>query len=223
MSLTELAKTSDLPLSTAHRLLNELCAWGAVERDPEGRYQIGARLGQIGSLAPPDRTLRAIALPFMEDLHEVTHANVQLAVRDGRYALNVNHILGRRSVGTMTEVAGRMPLHATSVGKIILAFSEAELLNSVLHEGLKACTIHTITSRGRLIDAVAVARRNQLAFSRQEMSIGTSSVAAPIFAADRSLAAAIAVVVGSARDISRFVPSVRSAALGATRALAGGR
>jgi DNA-binding IclR family transcriptional regulator len=221
MSLTELAQASDLPVSTAHRLLGELCEWGAVQRNVDGRYQIGPRLGQIGSLAPQSRNLRAIALPFMEDLHEVTHENVELAVRDGKHALNVNHILGRRSVGTMTEVAGLMPLHATGVGKIILAFSEPELLDAVVRDGLRRCTVHTITSPGRLIDAVNSVRRTHLAFCREEMSLGTSSVAAPIFDANGLLMASIAIVVGSSRDITRYAPAVRAAALGVTRALSG--
>jgi DNA-binding IclR family transcriptional regulator len=220
MSLTELARTSDLPVSTAHRLLGELCDWGAVQRSAEGGYEIGPRLGQIGSLAPQSRNLRARALPFMEDLHEATRENVELAVRDGKHALNVNHILGRRSVGMMTEVAGLMPLHATGVGKIILAFSEPELLETVIRDGLRRCTVHTITSPGPLIHAVSTVRRTHLAVCKEEMSLGTSSVAAPIFDSDRMLAAAIA-IVGSSRDISRFAPAVRATALGVTRALSG--
>ena len=221
MTLSELARASALPLSTAHRLLGELCDWGAVERRSDGRFNVGPRLGQIGALAPQGRSLRAVALPFMQDLHEVTHENVQLAVRDGQRALNVNHILGRRHVGTMTEVAGRMPLHATAVGKVILAFSEPELLERVIAAGLPACTMHTITSPGMLIDAVNNVRRTQLAFCKEEMSLRTSSVAAPILGGDRKLAAAIAIVVGPGRDVRRLAPAVRAAALGVTRALTG--
>jgi DNA-binding IclR family transcriptional regulator len=221
MSLTELARASDLPLSTAHRLLSELCEWGAIERSSEGRYQVGPILGQIGALAPQGRNLRAIALPFMQDLHEATHENVQLAVRDGKHALNVNHILGRWPVGTMTEVAGRMPLHATGVGKIILAFSDPELLESVLRDGLPRQTKHTITSPGRLIEAINNVRQSHLAFAREEMSLGVSSVAAPIFDADRKLSASLAIVARSSRDTRRLAPVVRAAALGVTRTLRG--
>jgi DNA-binding IclR family transcriptional regulator len=223
MSLTELARASELPVSTAHRLLGELSEWGAVERDRDGRYQVGTRLGQIGSLAPQSRNIRAIALPFMQDLHEVTGENVQLAVRDGKHALNVNHILGRRHIGTMTEVAGRMPLHATAVGKIILAFCEPELLECVIRDGLRRCTMHTITSPGRLIEAVNNVRRTQLAFCKEEMSLGTSSVAAPIFDEQRNLSSAIAIVVGPSRDVRRLAPAVRATALGVTRALVRGQ
>jgi DNA-binding IclR family transcriptional regulator len=223
MSLTELARASDLPVPTAHRLLGELCEWGAVERMPDGRYQIGLRLWQIGSLAPQLRNLRAIALPFMEDLYEVTHENVQLAVRDGKRVLYLDHISGRRSVGTLTKVAGRLPLHTTGVGKVILAFSEPELLESVLQDGLRRCTRYTITSPERLNEAVNHVRQTHLGFSVEEMTLGASSVAAPIFAANRALSASLAIVVRSSTDLSRLAPAVRAAALGVTRTLTGMR
>ncbi len=223
MSLTELAHASDLPVPTAHRLLGELCDWGAVERMPDRRYQVGLRLWQIGSLAPQHRNLRAIALPFMEDLYEVTHENVQLAVRDGKSALYLDHISGRRSVGTITEVAGRLPLHATGVGKVILAFSEPELLESVLRDGLRRCTRYTITSPERLNEAVNHVRQTHLGFSVEEMTLGASSAAAPIFGADRALSASLAIVVHSSTDLRRLAPAVRAAALGVTRRLSGMR
>jgi DNA-binding IclR family transcriptional regulator len=223
MSLTELARTSNLPVPTAHRLLGELCGWGAVERIPDGRYQIGLRLWQLGSLAPQFRNLRAVALPFMEDLYEVTHENVQLAVRDDKRALYLDHILGRRSVGTVTKVGGRLPLHTTGVGKVILAFSEPELLESVLQDGLQRCTRYTITSPARLNEAVKHVRQTNLAYSMEEMTLGAASVAAPIFGPNRALLASLAIVVRSSTDLRRLAPAVGAAALGVTRTLTGMR
>jgi DNA-binding IclR family transcriptional regulator len=223
MSLTELARVSELPVPTAHRLLGELCAWGAVERFGDGRYQIGLRLWQIGSLAPEHRNLRAVGLPFLEDLYEVTHENVQLAVRDGKRALYLDHISGRRSVKIVTEVGGRLPLHATGVGKVILAFSEPELLQSVIGDGLERCTRYTITSPDRLTEAVKLVRATHIAFSMEEMTLGTTSVASPIFGPNRTIVASLAIVVRSSTDVRRLAPAVRAAALGVTRTLTGVR
>jgi DNA-binding IclR family transcriptional regulator len=75
------------------------------------------RLWEIGSLAPRTTSLRDITTPFMQDLYEATHENVQLAVLDGREALYLEKITGRRSVGAKTRRGGRLPLHATAVGK----------------------------------------------------------------------------------------------------------
>ena len=83
LTLTELAEAAGLPVSTAHRLIGELGAWDALERGPDGRYVVGRRLWQVGTLAPVARELRQARCPAMQDLYEATHENVQLAVREG--------------------------------------------------------------------------------------------------------------------------------------------
>ena len=93
----------------------------------DGSYAIGRRLWEVGSLAPARGGLRELALPFMEDLYEATHANVQLAVREGLEALFVEKISGRESVEILTRVGGRLPLHATGVGKVLLAYAPPEV------------------------------------------------------------------------------------------------
>jgi DNA-binding IclR family transcriptional regulator len=78
--LSELARRTGLPLSTAHRLVGELVRWGRLERGEDGRYRVGLRLVEIAALCPRGIGLRDVALPFIEDLYEATHQNVQLAV-----------------------------------------------------------------------------------------------------------------------------------------------
>ncbi len=219
LTLTRLAGLSDQPVGTVHRLAAELTAWGALERLPDGRLQIGLRLWHVGALAPGHRDLRSVALPFMEDLYEATHENVQLAVRDGREALALDKISGRHSVPTLTEVAGPLPLHATGVGKIILAFSEPELLADVVADGLPRLTRNTITLPGVLAEALRQVRASKVAFSLEEMSLGASSVAAPIFGADGKLTAALAVVVRSSTGLESLTAAVRTAALCMSRQL----
>lgn len=123
LTLTEIAQRADLPLSTARRLITELTEWGGLERLSSGGYRIGVRLWQVGSLAPQARNLREAALPHMHDLFEATRENVQLAVLDGLEALCLEKITGTKSVPTVTHVGGRLPLHTTGVGKVLLAFS----------------------------------------------------------------------------------------------------
>jgi hypothetical protein len=81
-SLSEISRRARVPLTTAHRLVGELSAWGALERDARGHSRIGLRLWEVASLAPRTIGLREAALPLMEDLYEATHENVQLAVLD---------------------------------------------------------------------------------------------------------------------------------------------
>lgn len=219
LSLTELATKSKLPVSTAHRLLGELCEWGALERNVDGRYQVGGRLWQIGSLAPRYRTLRATALPYMQDLYEITHESVALAVRDNKRALYLDNISGRRSTSPQRPVGHRSPLHATAVGKVILAFSEPELLSALLKHRLHRCTRYTITTRAKLIEEVDRTRETQVGYSLEEMVLGRSSVAAPILGINGVLVAVLTIVARPSTDLSRLAPAVRAAATAVSRQL----
>ncbi|MCP3805085.1 IclR family transcriptional regulator [Allokutzneria sp. A3M-2-11 16] len=221
LTLTELAALSGLPPATTHRLAAELLDWGALERAADGRFQVGLRLWEIGALTPAHRELRSAAIPFMEDLYEATHENVQLAVRDGLEVLFVDKISGDSSVVTLTDVGGRAPLHATAVGKIILAFSEPELFAEVAGRELPRSTPHTITLPSVLAQALRAARRDQVAYSLEERSLGASSVAAPVRQADGTLVAALSVVARSSKNVRGLAFAVRTAALGLSRRLAG--
>jgi DNA-binding IclR family transcriptional regulator len=218
LSLNALARRSGLPLSTAYRLASELVECGALERESRGGYRIGLRLWEIGSLAPRALSLREIAFPFMQELHKATNENVHLAIRDGYEALYVVRISGRRSVQTKTRLAQRLPLHATGVGKVLLAHAPREVLQQVLDRGLTRYTPHTIVAPGQLRRALTDIRRTGLAFSREELTLGTVSVASPVFDADQAVVAALSIVVRTAGvDLQRLAPAVRMAAIGISR------
>ncbi len=114
MTLSQIARHAELPLSTAHRLLGELVAWGALERDEAGCYRIGLRLWELAALAPRSTGLRERALPFLEDLSQVTRENVQLAVREGTEVVYIERIAGSGAVPVLTRVGGRFALTATA-------------------------------------------------------------------------------------------------------------
>ena len=125
LTLSEVAGRSGTPLTTAHRLLAELAAWGALVRRPDGRYEIGRKLWDLGLLAPVQLELRQVASAFLLDVHTATRDTVHLAVREGLRALYVERISGRESVAVVSQVGSRLPLHATGVGKVLLAAAPA--------------------------------------------------------------------------------------------------
>jgi DNA-binding IclR family transcriptional regulator len=220
LSLNEVARLTDLPLSTAYRLVSELIDGGALERADSGGYCVGLRLWEIGSLAPASAALPRVAVPFMQDLYEATHENVQLAVREGHEALYVEKILGHRSITVKSRRGGRLPLHATGVGKVLLAYAPQQLVDEVLAAGLKRYTPHTIIAPGLLLDALAEVRRSGVAYAREEMTVGTLSVAAPLLDANGNAVAAMSIVVRSTgAGVERLAPAVRTAALCASRRL----
>jgi DNA-binding IclR family transcriptional regulator len=219
LTLTALARRAGLPLSTAHRLVGELAAWGALERDGRGRYRIGLRLWEVGSLAPRSLGLRESAMPFLTDLHEVTGENVQLAVLDGRDAVYVERLSGRGAVHVVTRVGSRLPLHATGVGLVLLAHTPAPFQERVLAGPLRRYTLRTVTDPERVRRTLADVRRTGVAVSDRQIELVSQSVAAPVRGRDGTVVAALSVVMPAAADARTYVPAVRAAALGVSRAL----
>ncbi|GHJ26683.1 hypothetical protein TPA0910_11160 [Streptomyces hygroscopicus subsp. sporocinereus] len=217
LTLTEVATRSGLPVSTARRLINELRAWGGLERLGDGRYHIGMRLWTVGALAPRQRGLREAALPYMHDLFQATQENIQLTVLEGTQALCIEKISSTKAVPTLTHIGGRLPLHATGVGKALLAFSGEELFSSVTEAGLARMTPHTITQPGRLAAALAEVRTSHVAYSYEEMTLGAVSVAAPVLGLNGRVLAALGIVAHSRAALDRLTPAVRTAALGIAR------
>jgi DNA-binding IclR family transcriptional regulator len=217
LTLTEIAGMSGLPLSTARRLIGELTEWGGLERAPDQRYRVGIRLWRVGSLAPEQRVLSEASLPAMQDLCEATKENVQLAVLDRHQALCIEKFSSPRAVPTATQVGGRLPLHATGVGKVLLAYSGPELFSELVGGGLAAYTCHTITQPGRLAAALELVREQDLGYSYQEMTLGAVSVAAPIRDSDGVVCGALGIVTHSHTTLRHLGPAVRTAALGVSR------
>ncbi|SDD54777.1 transcriptional regulator, IclR family [Geodermatophilus telluris] len=224
LTLTEIAGRSGTPLTTAHRLLAELTAWGALSRRADGRYEIGRKLWDLGLLAPVQLELRQLAAPFLLDVHTATRDTVHLAVREGTQALYVERISGRESVPVVSQVGSRLPLHATGVGKVLLASAPDEVVAQVLAAPERA-TPYTVVDPARISRELADVRRRGWARTAEEMSLGTASVAVPV-RVERAeggpvVAAALGIVVPThRRDLARLVPVLEVAARGIGRALA---
>ncbi|MGY1694017.1 MULTISPECIES: IclR family transcriptional regulator [unclassified Geodermatophilus] len=223
LSLSEIAERSGTPLTTTHRLLAELTGWGALSRRADGRYEIGRKLWDLGLLAPVSLELRQVAAPFLLDVHTATRDTVHLAVRDGTSALYVERISGRESVPVVSQVGSRLPLHATGVGKVLLAAAPDDVVAEALAAPVRA-TRHTVVDPGRLRRELGEVRRRGWARTAEEMSLGTLSVAVPVRverAGSTVVAAALGIVVPShRRDLPRLVPVLEVAARGIGRALA---
>ncbi|MBQ1009473.1 IclR family transcriptional regulator [Micromonospora sp. M51] len=219
LTLSELARRTGMPLPTVYRRAAELVAWGALERGDDGRYRIGLRLWEVGSLAPRGLGLRELALPVMEDLYEVTHENVQLAVRQGLELVFIERIAGRHAVPVLTRVGGRFALHATGVGLVLLAHAPAEVQERVLAAPLERYTELTITDPRRLRGCLAEVRRAGYAVSDRQVTMDALSVAAPIRVPEGVVAAISLVVAHDRADPVALAPLVQAAGRVVSRAL----
>lgn len=213
-----ICRQTGLPPATVHRMLATLIEWGAVERVARGRYRLGLKLWQLGSAVPQARRLRDIALPFLEDLYEATHEVVHLGVRDGLDLLYVEKISGRRSVRATSSVGRQLPLYATGPGKVLLAFAAPSLLDEVVKRGLEHRTPYTITDPDKLRRALAEIRATGVAISHNEASMGTASVAAPIYDRMGAVVASVSVVMPDDRlNAPALIPLVKTVARAISR------
>jgi DNA-binding IclR family transcriptional regulator len=220
LTLGAICDATGLASATAYRLVAELVGWGALERVGRGRYRIGIRLWQVGSLAPAARDLRDTALPSMQDLSAVTGHLVHLVVLDGHEALFLERLAGHADVRATSRVGRRLPVHGSGPGKVLLAHAPQAYVDEVVARGLPRLAAGTITDPDRLARALADVRRSGYCLSRDEMTDGTSSVAAPIAGPSGDVVAGLSVVVPSAlENLQVFVPAVRVAAAGVSRAL----
>lgn len=185
-----------------------------------GRYQIGLRLWEPAALAPRGPALRQVALPYLEDLYEATHENVQLAVRDGCEVVCTDWLSGRSAVGVHIRVGARRPLHATGVGLALLAHSDPGFQEEYCAGPLAAFTPYTVTDPARLRRMLAEERRSGVAVSDRQVTEVALAVAAPVRGADGPVTAAVSVVVPHAdAQVPVLVPALRPAARGISRVL----
>lgn len=214
LTLTEICRRSGLPLATGHRLIGELVAGGFLERLPDTSYRAGTRLWRIGVQAAVPRELRELALPYMMDLYADTRENIQLAVLRDVRVLYLERLRGPQSVPVVTRVGAELPPHATGVGKALLAFARPEVLDRVLRGGLTAHTPNTVTDPVRLRGELAEVRRTGLAYTYEEMSAGTCSVAAPVErdGGGPPVAALSVVAWRHSADVKRLAVAVKAAA-----------
>lgn len=219
LTLARICRVTGLRHATAHRLVGELTYWGALERTPRGTYVIGLRLWELGTLNPRGLPLRVRAMPFMEDLHAATRQHVQLAVLDGGEALVVERISATDAIPVLSQVGGRLPLHASAVGKVLLAHADEDLFAEVVRDSLPRFTATTVTDVTELRTALAECRRTGVAVVREEMSTGAYSVATPITDVRGRVVASLS-VVGPDPAVHRLVPAVVTAARGISRGLA---
>lgn len=219
LTLSELARRAELPVPTAHRLAAELVAWGALSRLGSGEYVVGRRLWDIGLLAPVQTGLRQVASPYLHDLYGATLATVHLAVREGRQALYVDRLSGHASVPVVSTVGSRLPLHATGVGKVLLANAPADVQDAVLAD-LSRVTPYTVSQPGLLRRQLERVRTIDFATTVEEMSLGACSVAVPIRVGGDVVAALGVVVPTLRRERSRLLSALQVAARGIGRCLA---
>jgi DNA-binding IclR family transcriptional regulator len=200
LGVSQLADQLGLPRPTVHGLLQTLQQHGFVEQDRDSdKYQLGPGLLHLGSSYLDLNELRARSLVHAERLAQRTGEAVRVGVLHGASVVVVHHVFRPDAAFSVLEVGAQLPVHASALGKAMLAHAPQHILDELTAEALPRLTNKTLTARA-LIDELADVRERGLARERDEAVLGESSLAAPI--ADHSGHAVGAIgVVGETRRI----------------------
>lgn len=145
----------------------------------------------------------------MEDLYERTHEIVHLGVREGTDVVYVGKISGHRQAPAPSRLGGRMPLHCTAIGKVLLAHGDRDLFNEIVDAGLSRRTPRTMIAPGLLRLQLDKIRDTGVAFEYEESAVGIACVAAAILGTDETPIAAVSVT----GPITRFRPEAHATAV----------
>jgi len=186
LGLSEISHRVGLPKSTVHRLANQLCAVGWLERN-SGGYRVGLKLLELGSVALQRTGLREAAFKHLLILAQRTGLVVHLGLLDHGEVVYLDRVSTTR-VSLPTRVGGREPAYCTALGKVMLAFADPASQASAL-SGLRRRTEFTVIEPRAIQSALDSARQTGIAYDREEAYPGLGCVASPIRSGSRVIGA----------------------------------
>jgi len=217
VGVSRVAKEAALPVSTTHRLLNDLVASGFASFDPETRrYYLGLKVFELSSRVSLTKGLSEVALPVMRRLSEEVGESVFMGVREGTDVLLVEKVVGPGRIQVNDNVGTRIPLHRLAQGKSILAFlPEDEREDLIKGMTLEPETPRTITDPGMLRDELETTREQGWASVDGEHEEWVRAIATPILDAQGRPVAAVAIAAPAfrvpMRELKKRAPTLLDA------------
>ena len=218
ISLAELATQSDLPKSTVFRYLRTFREAHFVAHDaPSDRYRLGHAIWRLNYQSGAHRHVQRVVLPAMHALVERFDETVNFGVMDGEHVHYLEIIECSRSLRMQAAVGRRDPLHATALGKALLAAMPDDSWRQVLPPRLPAATGATVRTRRELAVEIAHIRQTGFAVERGENEEGASCVASAILAPDGTALGALSLSAPAIRMPSEVEAAVGVALRAATK------
>jgi DNA-binding IclR family transcriptional regulator len=199
LGVSELARLIGVNPSSASRLLATLQRADLVARRPDGRFQLGLRFVALADHVLAGLDVRELARPHLHALVERTGETATLSIPTGGEAVTVDFVPGSSSVVSMARVGRPNPLHATAIGKVMLAFGRgADPLPPA--ERLTRYTDVTVTAHAPLARAVEQVRGDGWAAAVGEREADLAALAAPV----RGSAGTLVAVIGLQGPLARM-------------------
>ncbi len=213
LGVREIARQLDMSASTVGRLLAALHSAGILNQDAATRlYRMGPKVMAWSSIYTRALDVRESARPMLEEMHRLTNETVSLYSLERMERVCVDCIESSEIVRVVLRVGERMPLHAGSSGKILLAYMPPLEIEKVLSGSLEKMTANTITSRKNLLKELETIRARGYATSFGERFNEVIGLAAPIFNATGKVVAALNVAGPKNRfteaHVGKFAPRI---------------
>lgn len=191
MQLSEVAAATNLPPAVARRCLHTLVQLGYVAKHGR-RFLLRPEVLVFGSAYVSSMSLETVALPTLQNLRDQTGDSSSMAVISGHDVLYIAHVSTHRPIRLSANVGTRFPLHATSLGKVLLAFQPEEAIEKFFQTAtLTRFTERTVTSEAEMRRRLAQVRETGFDSAWDELDYGIVSVAVPVFDKDRRITSAI--------------------------------
>lgn len=208
---SEIARRADLPSSTAHRLVAHLVDSGLLEREEDGRARVGMRLWELATRGSLALGLRQAALPAMEKVQTALRQHTQLGVFDDDQVLFLERLSHPEAGANIARIAGRLPLHASSSGLVLLAAAPPVVLERVLAGPLPGLAPGTLTDPAALRRKLAEVRRLGYAIATASVESVSTGIAVPVRDRGVVVAALGVVLPREDADEQRAVTVLRAA------------
>jgi DNA-binding IclR family transcriptional regulator len=187
MTLSEIARASQLPKSTVHRLLARLIELDAVEHHGDG-YRLSLGLMQLGATTPA-ASLRDLAMPHLTGLHRWTGETVHFGVLRQFDVVYLEKLARPHSPALLSRVGARLPANCTAIGKALLAWEDLDDLARFRPRPLPMLTQSSIRNVDQLIKQLRDIKDHGLAREHDEAQPGLACVAAPVIVDGSAIAA----------------------------------
>ena len=218
----QIAALTGLPTATAHRLARDMARRGWLERVEGGHYVVGTRLWELANRSSRELDLARTARPFMGDIHAALRQHVQLGIVDGREVLLVERLSQPGAVPVRASVAGRLPLHLSATGLVLLAHGPREHQQAYLEAPLSSVTGLSPTDPAVLAADLERIRVQGHAVQTGYLEPDTTGIAVPVRGRGDQVVAGLGVVTRAGDPAARagaIVQALHTAAHGIRRML----
>jgi DNA-binding IclR family transcriptional regulator len=201
IGIVEISNLSNVNTSTAYRIASDLVERGYLkQKEKRGKYSLGIKLLEFNAAIQRNLKIGELAQPFLQKLSKLSGEYTEIAILESSAAVTVAQAEVDHNLRILNLVGERLPLHATSVGKILLAHMNAADRKSYYAKGkLERFTDSTITDINRLEQEIETIKKQGFAIDNEEYGLGVWAVAAPVYGQNGFPVAGLAIAAPSAR------------------------